>query len=177
MRQDRVTNAELDQRLQRLGRDRRLGQPQTVGAVAEAAVEVVQPPHQLRARIARVRERDDRVRIRLRDRPAAAQPLALRDVGLAQPRLGRRVMPPQPARQRRPEVERDTIVVVDDRLDAAGAVVDARERVRAVALGVDARVPVVKRRRRRLARHPIRPRVLTRRLVEMSVDAEGDRRR
>src|SRR5690242_21922995 len=42
--------SELDQRLQRLGRHRRLGQPQPVGAVAEAAVEVVQPPHELRAR-------------------------------------------------------------------------------------------------------------------------------
>src|SRR4029079_10126604 len=81
----------------------------------------------------------------------------------------------QPARQRRAEVERHAIVVVDDRLDVAGAVVDAGERVGAVALGVNARVPVVNGHGRRVARHAIGPGILPRRLIEVAVEAEGDR--
>ena len=175
-RQDRVAHAELDQHLQGRRRHTGLGQPQPLGRAPEATLEVVQPPDELGAPVARRRERHDRVRVRLRDRAALPQPPPLSGVRLAQARLQRRVVAPQPARQRGPEVEREALVVVDDGLDAPRRAVDAREGVRPIALGVDARVPVVGRRRRRLARHLIGPRVLARRLVEVAVEAERDRR-
>jgi hypothetical protein len=80
----------------------------------------------------------------------------------------------EPGRQRRPDVERQVLVVVDDRHDAAVLVDDAGERVGAVRLERDLLVPVVERRGAGLARHLLRPRVLPGRLVEVPVEREGD---
>jgi len=139
--------------------------------VAEPALEVLQAPQQLRVPIARAEQRDDRVRVRLRDRAAVPVPVPppLIFVGGAQALVRLGVVPFDPARQGRAEVERQARIVVDDGLDAPLGVVDSRERVGAVALGVDARVPVVQRRRRRLALDRVGARVLARRLLEMAV--------
>ena len=84
------------------------------------------------------------------------------------------VVPLEPRQQRRPDVEAQVLVVVDDGSDTAVLVDDTRPPVGAVALGGDALVPVVERRGRRLDRHLLRPRVLPRRLVEVPVDHQAD---
>src|SRR5688572_7415840 len=83
----------------------------------------------------------------------------------------------EPARQSGTEVGAQEAIVVDQ-LQHAIAFVDAREGVGAIALGVDALVPIVKRRRRRLLVDLAGPRILPRRLVEVTVnDQRAERHR
>ena len=173
-RQDRVRDPELDERGQRGGRDARLGEPQAVGRAAEPSLEVLQAPEQLGPPVGGIAQGNDRVRIGLGDGAARSQPLPLLAVGGPQPGRHRRILPGDPARQRGADVERQPFVVVDDRLDPPVGGVDARERVGPIALGVDALVPVVERRRRGLARDVVGPGVLARWLVEVPVDHQRD---
>jgi hypothetical protein len=96
-------------------------------------------------------------------------------VGLDNSRVGLRLVAFEPVEERRAEVEAEARVVVDDPLDAAVGVADAREGVRAVALGVDALVPIVEGRGARLALDQLRPGVLARRLVEVAVNDQRGR--
>ena len=176
-RQDGERHAEIDQRLQRRRIAPGLRQPQPLGGMAEAAAKVLQPPQELCLPIARAQQRHDRVRVGLRHRAAVAQASPLIGVGRAQPLMRVAVVPLDPARQRGAEVVRHAGVVVDDGLDAALGVVNARPGVGAVALRVDARVPVVQRRRRRFPFQLVGPRVLARWLIEVPVDDQSDGKR
>ena len=124
-------------------------------------------PQRISVRMSRARgEREDRVVVGLRDRGAG---VAVRG---DHPVVGRRCVPRQPRRQRRADVEAEQAVVVHDRHDHAVVVDDPGEGVGPVALGLDALVPVVERRGRRLDRHLLGPGVLAGRLVEVPVDRE-----
>ncbi len=120
-----------------------------------------------------VRERQDHVVVRLRDRGAvpAEAPAALGVRREDRPvDLGLLLL--EPGEQRRAEVEAHRRVVVDDRDDAVLLVEDARVRVGRVALGRDALVPVVVRVGGGLTLDRLEPRVLAGRLVEVPVDAD-----
>jgi hypothetical protein len=78
----------------------------------------------------------------------------------------------EPCQQRRTDVEREGGEVVHDVEDAILRVDPSRRRVRRVALGGDARVPVVKRRRRVLDLDALQPGTLARGLVEVPVDCD-----
>src|SRR5437867_573068 len=81
---------------------------------------------------------------------------------------GRRLLC-QPAEERRPEVEADAAVIVDDPLDRARFIEDPRPGIRPVALGAYPLVPIMKRRRAVLDFDRLQPRVLAGRLVKMPV--------
>ena len=135
--------------------------------------EIGDAPADLRVQIAVVAERQDGVVVRLRQRVAVtAQDDAAR-VGIEDlpVHLGR--MPLQPGEQRGAEVEGEMDVVVDDVDDAPLGVLQPRGAVGAVALGGDALVPVVERRRGVLHLDFLDPGILARRLVEVSVQAHG----
>jgi hypothetical protein len=91
-------------------------------------------------------------------------------VGALDARVGRGVVMFEPREQGRAEVEAQARVVVEYALDAPVRIEDAREGVRAVALEVDALVPIMEGARARLLLDLARPRVLARRLVEVAVD-------
>jgi hypothetical protein len=165
-RQQREGDALLHQDAQDCVVDCGLGQPHAFGGPPEAVGEVGQSPAHLGADIALVRERQDRVVVRDGDGGAGGAVRvdhALVDVG---------VVTFQPREQRRAHVEGQVPVVVDDRGDEAALVHHARPAVRPVALGRDALVPVVPRRRGRLRADFLRPGVLARRLVEVPVHYE-----
>jgi hypothetical protein len=82
---------------------------------------------------------------------------------------GARIVFRQPLEQCGTHIEADQSEVVDDSLDAIVVVDQPTERVGAVALVVDAFVPVHKRQRARLVSDDARPRVLAWRLVEVTV--------
>src|ERR1043166_1615893 len=79
----------------------------------------------------------------------------------------------EPLHQGGPDVEADLLQGVHDPRDAAVAAGSPGRDHRAVALPLDALVPVVKRRGARLPLHQLEPRLLTGRLVEMRVDDDG----
>ena len=84
------------QRFERVDVDRRLRQPHPLRLAAEAVLEVADAPAHLRALVARVRQRQDHVVVRLRDRRAvAAEALAADAVGVEDRgvRLGLRAAP------------------------------------------------------------------------------------
>ena len=93
-------------------------------------------------------------------------------VGVEDGPVDLRAGPLHPGEERRPDVEADRGVVVDDVDDAVPGVEDAGGRVRRVALGRDALVPVVVGGGRVLDLDLLEPGVLPRRLVEMPVDAD-----
>src|SRR5262249_59430186 len=83
----------------------------------------------------------------------------------------------EPGEERGADVEGDLLEVVDDVENAIGVVDTARGRVRRVALRRDALVPVVERRCRVLDLDGLEPRILARRLIEVSVDGNEAARR
>ncbi len=80
----------------------------------------------------------------------------------------------QPRGERGADVERQQPVVVDEGEHPVPLVHHPGPPVGPVALGRDALVPVVRRRRRRLPGHLLGPGVLPWRLVEVPVDDESD---
>ena len=171
--QDREQDALGGHDVERLEVDRRLREPHPLGPAAEAVFEVADAPEDLGPLVAARGERHDEVVIGLgHGRPVAAEAGARRLVGLEDGPVGPGVRALQPGEERRPGVERDRGVVVDDRDDAVPGVEDARGRVGRVALGRDALVPVVVGRRRILDLDLLEPGVLPRRLVEVAVDAD-----
>ncbi len=176
--QDREPQPLGRQRLQRRHVDRRLRQPHRLRFASEAMLEVAHAPAHLRALVALVRQRQDDVVVRLRDRAAVSRvPLRRHAIRFQDGRVRIRRRRFEPAQQRRAEVEADRRVVVDDAEDALLRVQDAGGRVRLIALGRDARVPVVIRERGVLRLHRLQPRVLPRRLVEVAVDTDALRGR
>ncbi len=109
----------------------------------------------------------------LRDGGAMALVAVAREpVGIEDGGIDLRLTLLEPGEERRPEVEGDRSVVIDDLGDEVAGVEDARGGVRPVALGGDPLVPVVIRMRRILRLHGLQPRVLARRLVEVTVNAD-----
>src|SRR5579872_4969848 len=109
--------------------------------------------------------------IGLRDRAAVTVvTLATTLICLYDARVGFGMRELEPSHQRRPEVEIQVRVVVDDTLDLALAIDDPCERVGAIAFGVDTLVPVMKRARAVLAIDRAGPRILARWLIEMTVN-------
>jgi hypothetical protein len=171
-REDREPNAARGQRGECLAVDRALGEPHPLRRPAEPSRKVRNAPPHLRHLILTAGQRHDHMVVGLRDRvtvPARGQafPVGIEDRGVQ----ARRALL-DPSQQRGADVERDRRVVVHDAVDPAASVENAGGRVRRVALGRDARVPVVRRRRRILHLDGLKPRMLARRLVEVAVDAE-----
>ena len=78
----------------------------------------------------------------------------------------------EPIKQRRPEIETDLGVVVDEVDDLVLAVQDARDGVRRITFRTDALVPVVVRVGGVLKLDRLKPSIFSRRLVEMAVNAD-----
>ena len=76
----------------------------------------------------------------------------------------------EPTQQGWPKVETDVRVVINDSFAASLRIVDARATIGLVTFGVNALVPVVKRRSAGFDLDDARPRILARWLVEMAVD-------
>ena len=165
-------DAGLRQRREGRAVDRHLGQPHPLRRAPEAVLEVSPPPPDLRAHVARRRERQDRVPVGRRPRIAVTGARLARHVGPPEggEHLGR--MRLEPGEQRRTEVEARPLVAVDQVTEPPRAVEHPRLGVRRVALARDARVPVAVRRGRRLGADHAQPRVLARRLVEVTVQTE-----
>ena len=138
--EDGEAHALLGQHRQHPLVDGGLRQPHALGFAPEPVAEVGQAPAHLGAQVAVVAQRQDRVLVGLGDAPVS------RPVGLDDARVDPRVVL-EPRQQRRPDVERQPPVVVDDGDDAAVVVEDAGSAVGPVALGRDALVPVVEGRR------------------------------
>jgi hypothetical protein len=102
---------------------------------------------------------------------AGEAPLALA-VGLAESLIDLRGVRLQPGEERRPEVEADPGVVVDDALDQPVLIKDPRGGVGSVALNGNPLVPVMIRTSPVLLLYDLQPGILSRRLVKMAVDAE-----
>ena len=81
-----------------------------------------------------------------------------------------------PGQKRRPEVEADPRVIIDQPRDPPVRTEDPRHRVRSVALRRDSLVPVVKRSRTRLTLNGVKIRIFTRWLVKMTVYGHIDTR-
>ncbi len=163
-RKDREPDALLDEDPQHIVVDCSLRKPHTARRTAEAVLEIGQPPADLRPDITLVGERQDHVVVGLRD---GATPDS---VGFEHALVHLGVVDLEPGQQRRTDVERQMLVVVDDLGHTTVLVEDTRPPVGPVALGGDAFVPVVERGGRRLHRDVFGPRVLPRRLVEVPVD-------
>src|SRR5947209_5849663 len=86
--------------------------------------------------------------------------------------IGRRLALLEPAQKRRSEVEADRRVVVDDLDDPIVRVENTRRSIGLVALGGDPLVPVVIRMRGILSLDRFQPRVLARRLIEVTVNTD-----
>ncbi len=127
----------------------------------------------LLADVACIGEGKDHVVVGLRDGGAVAlEAVAREPVGVEDGGIDLRLTLLEPGEERRPEVEGDRSVVVDDLGDEVAGVEDARGGIRPVALGGDPLVPVVIRMRRILRLHGLQPGVLARRLVEVTVNAD-----
>src|SRR6202000_802746 len=78
----------------------------------------------------------------------------------------------QPGKQRGPEVEADTPVIIQNARDAVFAIENASSPVRGVALRSNALIPVVVRSSRVLRLNRLKPGIFPRRLVKMAVNAD-----
>jgi len=163
----------IDEDLERRRVDRRFGEPDPLGLMAEAPLEVVNAPPDLCFLVAPRGERHDDVVVALRDRvPVPAEPGRAQAVRLEYPPVDAGEIILEPREERRPEIEADPFVVVDELRDAAPAVEAARERVREVALVRDAVVPVVYGAALP-ALDSLRPGIFSGRLVEVPVNDEA----
>src|SRR5258708_12565311 len=91
-------------------------------------------------------------------------------VGLEDARIGPRRVRLQPLEERGSDIEADLGERVDDPGDPPVGRVHAGRRHRAVALPLDALVPIVKWRGRGLGLHLVEPRILPRWLIKMPMD-------
>ena len=169
-RQDRVLHAGLGEHLERLSVHRRLRKPEPLGLAPEPLAKVLDSPAHLRDLVAARGERHDHVVEDLRARVAMTPGRDARAVGLDDLRVHVRPVALEPGEERRPDVERDLLEVVDDVEHAVLLVDAAGRRVRRVALRGHPLVPVVLRRRRVLDLDRLEPGILPRRLVEVAVD-------
>ncbi len=152
---------------------RGLRQPHAFRLAAEAMLEIPETPDHLGDFVAPGGQRHDHVAVGLGQGRAVtgetlpALAVRFQDGGVD---IGRVLL--QPGEEGRAEIETDATVVVDDPDDAALAVQDPAHGIGGVALGRDPPVPVVVRVGRVLDLDRLQPRVLARRLVEVTVNAE-----
>ena len=118
---------------ERLEVDRGLRQPHALGLAAEAVLEIARCPRRICVCLSRaVGERHDHVVVGLRDRRAVAgEALLALAIGLEDAPVDVRRVRLHPGEQRRPEVEADARVVVDDARRSG----PASSRMRAAAFG------------------------------------------
>src|SRR2546423_5949233 len=167
---DHVTQAFVEQRRHNSIVTGRLWQPQAFGFTAESVTKIGQPPANLGPQIAIIAERQNRVTVCLRDgvavpaMPDSAFAICSDDAGI---RVG--MMTFNPTQQCRTEIETDQFIVVH-KLLIAFRFTDADERVRAIALEMNAFVPIMKGRRAWLFFNDSRPRIFARRLIEVTMD-------
>ena len=157
------------ERLERGDVDGRLREPHAPGVAAESTAEVGDPPPDERLAVARRREREDRVRVRLGDRVPVSVAAHRRRVRGADRIVDVGCMLLEPRVECRTDVEADLLEEVRRRRDQPTFVEQAGSRQWAVALGGDAFVPVVERRRADLSGHRPERRDFPRRLIEMQV--------
>jgi hypothetical protein len=93
-------------------------------------------------------------------------------VGLQHPLIGVRRVVLHPRQQRRPKVEADAGVVVDDLCDPARFVENPRGAIGQITLGGNALVPVMVWRDAILQFHRFQPGIFARRLVKVTMDTE-----
>ncbi len=172
-RQDGEADSMTRQQIQRLQIDRRLRQPHAFRLAAVAVLEVGNAPHDLRFAVPCRGKRHDDVVVGLRHGRAVSAKLPLAQaVGIANHRVGEWRLLLHPGEQRWPEVEAHPRVVVGDAQDAVLAVDDACRAIRRIALRRDALIPVVVRRSGVLGLDGFEPRILARRLIKVSVNAD-----
>jgi hypothetical protein len=152
--------------------DRALRQPHPDRIATEVVAKVGHAPAHLGRAIARRAQRHDEVTVGLGQRRAVTGGGEAGAIGGLQRRQDVRRVARQVGQERGPEVPAHARVVVDDLDDLAFAVDDPRRGVGPIALGGDPRVPVGERRRGRLRIDLVEPRVLARRLIEVTVDAD-----
>src|ERR1041385_4054809 len=154
-----------------LGVDRGLGEPDPRGVAPEATAEIGDAPPHFGHLLPPRRERQDHVVIRHGDRIAvtAMAPTAP-TIGLEHGRIRGGSFTLEPFEQRRPEIEADLGEGVHRPRDPTIGPVHARPDDGAITLLLDALVPVVKRRGRRLDGDLVEPGIFPWRLVEMSVN-------
>ncbi len=175
-REDGEADALGDQVRQRRGVGCGLRQPESAGRPVEAASEIRDAPAHLRAPVPCVGERQDGVRVALRDGVPLSPRLGAALVRLDDAGVDLGPGPLQPGQQGRAEVERQVKVVVDDVEDPVLRPLEAGGAIGAVALRGDATVPVVEWLGAVLDLDGLDPRVLAGRLVEMAVKAEQSAR-
>ena len=151
---------------------RRLREPRTLGITRKTMLKIFNAPKNLRALIARVRERKDGVVVSLRESSAVsgkkflALAIAIEDALIA---FWRALL--HPREQCWTEVEADFRVIVYDVGDAAFGVEYARSAVGKIALSRYPFVPVVIRTCRILRLNRFQPGVFPRRLIKMTMNA------
>ena len=118
-RQNRETDAELGEQLERFQIHRGFRQPHSFRRALESIFEVADAPEDLRDPIAAVGQRHDDVIVNLRHGGAVAGKIFLAfPVGVEDRRVDFRRLGFQPDQQRRTEVEADLGVVIDQLDDA-----------------------------------------------------------
>jgi hypothetical protein len=172
----RSQQGELDslfgQQFQALHIDSRLRQPHALGIAPEPVLKIAHSPHHLRVFVARVGKRQDGVVVRLRQRRSVAGKILLalpirRQDSLV--RVGRMAF--QPGQQCGAKIEADARVVIDDLRDPRLSIHDPRSAVGQVALCRDPFVPIVIGRSRVLKLDRLKPRILSGRLIKVTMDA------
>ena len=166
-------DAELGQQLQRIGVGRGLRQPHALRLRAVVVLVVGNAPANLGDAVALVCKRKNDVVVDLRHgRAVAAEALAAAPFAVQNHAVGARRVLHQPAQQRRPVIEAHARIVVHDAHNLVLVVHDARRAVGRVTLRADALVPIVVGRGRVLRLHRLQPRILPRRLIKMTVNAD-----
>ena len=169
-RKDREPHACLGKDIEALGVGGRLGKPHPLGGPSEHMAELGQAPQDLRSLVAAIQQGKYRVVVRLRDRVSVPEAQPRIAIGIHQRGQRGLAVPRHPIQQRRPEIERETFVIVDDRPDALTIVQDTRGAVRCVAFAQHARIPIMEGPRRGLGVDALRPGVFARGLIEVSVN-------
>ena len=153
---------------------RGLRKPEAHGVAPEPAAEVRDPPPHLGHLVAPGRQRQDQMVIRHGDRSTmSAVAFQAQRIPRQHRRIGAGRFALEPRQQRGTKIEIDRSEGVDDVGDAAVGGVPPGGDDGAIALLLDALIPVVGRGRRCLPLDQLEPRVLARRLVEVPVDHHG----
>src|ERR1019366_6905407 len=167
-RQNSIFDSRLRQRLQRFLVHRAFRQPHPLRPPPKTIDEILDTPTDLDFLVARAQQRQYRMAVGLRHRIAVAAAL-FRNGLVAHPNraVGRLPVPFHPAQQRRPEIEVERFVIVENPDHAP--LHDMGVRVGVVTFTQNPLVPVGERGRTRLRCDQPGPRAFPRRLIEMSM--------
>src|SRR6185312_12622229 len=172
-RENRELDAQLSHHVQRLKIDRSLGQPHAFGSASEAVLEIADSPQDLSVPVMVVGQRQDHMVVSLRDRRSmAGESFLTQSVGFQNCAIDLRLLHFHPRQQGWAKVEADFGVVVGDFRDLSFTVENARGGIRRVALGSDALVPIVEGISRVLQFDGFKPRILSRRLIKVAMNAD-----